>query len=519
MRQFFYFIFIVFLIACKKEPTSWNTEWTSPAAHGHLTLEDLLKPEYIAENDENYYTIVFNEPVYTFTIDTIVKLPDTSFVKKSAIAVSSINVNPGFYFTDDYDQEYELDQIQLKKVRIASGIIEVNVKCPWPGASLVTFTFPKITLGGVSFEQIFEMPAASISNPAVATRILNLAGYFIDLTGTDGNQINMLSADFVMGSNESVNSYTVTSSDSVEYTISFKNLKPDYAKGYFGQYYFSDTTGISLDFMKNVTSGAIDIDSIKLNLILRNGFNLIAQTKITSVAGHSSLNSSIVNLNFPMLGTSMNINPAAGNLYDYDPSEFPIEINNSNSNIINFLENLSDSLVLGYELEINPFGNVTGGSDEVFPGSAFELVVDAEFPLNFGADQLGLKDTFEIDYDNPENVYPENGKFELTYSNGFPVGGSVYFILLDENGAHLDTLSSSTSINSGIYNETTYLTTPSSGEVVFHLDESNILNLDLATKVVMFVSFSTHESQKVKIDSDAYFDFVLRSDIRLKIEI
>jgi hypothetical protein len=111
--------------------------------------------------------------------------------------------------------------------------------------------------------------------------------------------------------------------------------------------------------MKNITGGSINVDSINLVLTVKNGFNLIAQSTITSVKGMNSKTSSMVDLTFPMIQTSMNINPASGGLYDYVPSEYPIAINSSNSNLAPFIENMSDSIILGYELEINPFGNVT----------------------------------------------------------------------------------------------------------------------------------------------------------------
>ena len=520
MRKTLFILMVFAAIACKKkEPTTWQTDWSAPVAHGHLTINDLIPAEYTAVNSDNYVSIVYHKPVYTFSIDTLVDLPDTTIIKKSAIAFASLNVNPGFSFTDTYDQEYELDQIELKKVGIKSGTLEVLIKCPWPGASLVTFSFPKITKNAVPFQRVYSMPAASLANPAIAEEIVNLSGFMMDLTGTDGNLINTLSALFEMGSNETTSSYVVTDQDSIEYVISFKNLEPDYAKGYFGQYYFSDTVGISLNFMKNITSGQIDVDSIDMTLTVKNGFNLVAQSKITQVVGLNTKTSSLAGLNFPQLNTSMNINPASGGLYDYIPSQFPISINNSNSNIAAFIENMSDSILLGYELEINPFGNVSAGSDEVFPGSTFELFLDAEFPLAFGADAVTLVDTFKIDYKNPEEVYPKNGEFILAYTNGFPMQAGAFFQLMDANGTIIDIIQATEIINSGAYDQVSYATTPASGQVIFKLTEENVVNLDNATHVILNVAFSTDHSQKIKITADAYFDFVLKSNLKVNVSL
>jgi hypothetical protein len=182
MQKYLFFIFLVgSLVSCKKEPTTWETDWAAPIAHGHLTLDDIIPAEYLTTNSGNYISIVYHKPVYTFTVDTIVKLPDTTIVKKSAVAVSNLTVNPGFSYMDDYDQLYQLDQIELKKVRVSAGTIECEVRCPWPGASVVTFSFPKITSNAIPFERTYNLAAGSLANPAIASEIINIAGYYIDL--------------------------------------------------------------------------------------------------------------------------------------------------------------------------------------------------------------------------------------------------------------------------------------------------------------------------------------------------
>ena len=519
MRKIFIISLLsIFAFSCKKQPTTWESDWTAPVAYGHLTINDMLSSEYIETNSDNYLSLVYHKAIYSFSIDTLVDLPDTTIIKKSAVGVASLTVNPGFSYLDSYNQLYDLDQIELKKVVVKSGNLEVLIKCPWQGNSIVTFTFPKITLLGQPFVRTYQMAAASLVNPSIAQETIDLSNFEMDLTGTSGNLFNTLSANFEMGSNESVNSFTVTDTDSVEYIISFKSLVPLYAKGYFGQYSFADTIGFSLDFMKNITAGQINIDSLDLNITIKNGFNLVAQAKITKLTGINSNTNSTVDLNFPLLNSSLNINPATGGFYSYTPSQYPISINNVNSNIAPFVENLSDSLLLGYELDINPFGNVSGGSDEIFPGSTMELFLDAEFPLYFGASGVTLVDTFKINYERPNGVMPTTGNFVLKYTNAFPLEAQAKFYMLNESGAKIDSVSSSTFLNAGAYNSTTQLTSNANGSVVYNLSASNILNLELASHVVLNIIFSTDQAQMVKIDANSFFDFSLISNLNIKAE-
>lgn len=512
------FVFLlVALCACKKEPTSWQNDITAPIAHGHLTLEDIIPSQYLSTDAQNLYSIVYHEPVYTFTIDTLVKLPDTTIVKKSAISVSSITVNPGYSFADNYDQLYNLDQIEIKKVMVSQGEILVDIKCPWQGATTVKFSFPKITYQDNPFERVYNLPASTLSDPATANETIDISNYFLDLTGTDGNHINMLSAVFEMASNETTNSFNVSNTDSVEYNISFQNLKPAYAKGYFGQYLLADTVGFKLDFMRNITAGMIDLDSIDLSLTVKNGFNILAQSKINFIKGINSKTGNEVILTAPFINTNLNINPASGGFYDFVPSNYPVFVNTSNSNIIELIENLNDSIVLGYELNINPFGNTTGGSDEIFPGSKLELILNANYPLEVGADNLQITDTFKVDYKPGEDVYPENAIFELQYSNGFPIGASASIDLMNLSGDIIDTIDGAISINAGNYQSSTNLTTPTSGAIIFNVTSENLHNLSLSSHIILKITFNSSNTELVKINADAYLDFVLKTNVKLNI--
>lgn len=505
--------------SCRKEKTSWDSNWAAPIAHGHLTLSDLIDPKYQATNGDNYLSIVFQESVYSFTVDTLIDLPDTTIQKKLAVNVPNLTVSPGFTYGDVYDQAYVLDQIQLKEVIVSQGTVQMSIRSPWPGKTIVTINFPKIFDAGIPFIREFLLDAGSVSNPAVGSASINMAGFRMDLTGVNGNLYNLISGDINVASNETVNSFDITNQDSIEYDLTFKDMLPYYAKGYFGSYQLSDTTGIGLPFMNNVLGGMIDIDSIDLNIIIKNGFNLIAESKITLIEGINSKTNTNVPLSFPMLNNNININPASGGLYDYVPSEYPISINNTNSNVTDFIENLSDSILLGYELFINPFGNVTGGSDELFPGSTMDIFLDAEFPLSIGANDLAITDTFAISYTASENFSPKDSEIILDYENGFPIGAEASFYLLDENGVVISTIVSDSPIISGIYDSNTITTASSSGSAIFKLTEQDLINLDAAEKIAFIVSFTTDSGQKIKINADAFFDFNLRTNLNITLHL
>ena len=74
---------IAVLSACKKEKTNWDTAWEAPLAHGHLTINDMIPAEYTATNADDYLSLVIHEPVFGFSLDTLIQLPDTTVQEKN----------------------------------------------------------------------------------------------------------------------------------------------------------------------------------------------------------------------------------------------------------------------------------------------------------------------------------------------------------------------------------------------------------------------------------------------------
>lgn len=508
------------LISCRKEKTSWDSNWSAPLIHGSLTINDLIPQEYTATNMDGYLSLVYHDTAYSFSIDTLLDLPDTSV--QSVINVgqfSDITVEPGFAFTDDYGSDYDLGQIELKQVILGQGTAIMKVISPWAGQSLMTIEFPLIDEMGSPFSRTYPVPAGSQSDPVTVSGEVDMTGFDMDLRGLLGIAYNEVPANFIVVSDEETNSFVVTAADTVLIDVAFTDLVPRYAKGYFGQYELTDTVGFSLAPMKKIIDGTLDIDSVDIRVTVRNGFNLIAQSTITKLSGINTRTLNEVDLTFDQLGNPINLNPASGGLWSTVPSDYPIEINNLNSNVTEFIENLADSMSLGYSLFINPDGNVTAGSDELYPSSSLDLYVDAEFPLNFSANDLTLVDTFEISYDGVESVSPQNGEVRMTYTNGFPLEAGATFYLLDENDVILDSIFSTSPILSGSYDEVSYLTTASSGTVFYSVLGSTVENLELAKKLMLKVSFSTDEGGKIKIDANSFFDFNVKTNLQLTARI
>ena len=519
MKHLLYILGLFLLvISCKKEKTSWDSDWNTPLIHGTLTVNDLAFGNSVSQNTEGYASLFFDNTIFSFSLDTLIKLRDTTLIHKSASSISSLLLEPGSAInTTGIDQEYELGEIELKQVILKEGKLLLKIISPWQGKTTLTMTLPKTKDNtGAYFVKSYDIPAGSQTNTVEISDIIDLTDFDFDLTGTSGDLINNITADILVVSAEETNSFTVTNLDTVIISMSFEGLKPKYAKGYLGQYELSDTTTISIPQFNKIINGQLNLDSINLGLSVQNSFKLLSQSTIHLLKGDNTNTNNSVGLSFPLLNTSLNINPASGGFYDYMPSIFNIPIHSGNSNVLGFMQNLPNSVDIGYSIHINPFGNSSAGNDEYFPNSTFNLNLKGDFPLHFGLDNLTLVDTFSLKINDLDFI--NSGKIVIDYQNKFPIGAIAHLVLIDANNTILDTLTANSPIIGWQGSSTTSLE-PDKQKATFNLSENSISNLRNSKQLVLQISFSTYQSNMIKLNVDDYFKFNLFSDLNLTLKL
>jgi hypothetical protein len=157
------------------------------------------------------------------------------------------------------------------------------------------------------------------------------------------------------------------------------------------------------------------------------------KSKITQVQ-NTNHQGSTVNLSAPCIGQNLFLAPATGTWNALNPSTQQLAINSSNSNIEGLLENLGSTLNLGYEVTLNPNGNLNGGWDEIFSTSRIKVELHAQMPLQLQADQLTLVDTFAISLkQNQQKTHVIGGYFQVDVANAFPLQSQLKLTFLSEN--------------------------------------------------------------------------------------
>ncbi len=517
-------LLVVLAVSCKKKDTSWNSDWMAPIVNDTLSLKNLVNDSTLAAGP-SYYELDLDRTIFDFGIEDIVDIPDTQIVQSFSIATASINVPPGFSFVNDIEEHtLNVQDIQLKKIRVSQGTINVKVFNPLVTKAFFTVKLPGVTKNGVLFEENYQVAAGSPSNPSFATAVLDISGYEIDLTGTDGADYNLLQSQLIVSSDPAGPSITVSNTQQFNLEANFQNIKVDYARGYFGNKVFEEVKDINIDLLNAYAGGTIDIPSPTVQFEVTNGLKLPARILLNAVS-NTNYTGNTVSLIGSQIGTPVFIDPATGSWNSLVNSVETVTFNGSNSNVENYLENLGKKHSIDYKIDLNPWGNSSGGWNEVFPNSRLTVKLKAQMPLSIEADGLTLRDTFNFELDqNLDKTHIESGILVLNAENAFPFSSNIKLSFMDEYGSVLHTIVGSEDIASSLFGNFDASSSLWKNKSELQLLFSDALIKDLAKirKVIVQTEFNTPDpitgnNQQQSIPVGAFLAVKLKAKFNLKV--
>jgi hypothetical protein len=518
------FLGIFLLFSCHKEKTTWDSNWVAPLVNDTLSLKNLVNDSTLTTGLSTFYQVDLTRTILNLGIEDIVSIPDTLISHNFNIAVPSLSVPPGFSIVNEIE-EHSIgnNSVQLKKIRVSNGVIKMEVFNPVNTKTFFTVQLPGVSKNGVEFQEQYQVPAGTNSNPGRVVASLDISGYDLLLTGISGGDYNILQSRLVVATDPAGPAVTVTNSQVFKVDAEFKNIKIDYARGYFGHKIVSDTSTYTIDFLNNVTAGTVDLPAVNLQFEITNGMKIDAKALLTTVS-NTNYQGNTVNLTNSQIGVPIYIDQATGNWTSITNSTTSIAFDGMNSNLEAYLENLGKTHTIGYKLELNPFGNVSGGWNEIFPNSRLKVKIKAQMPLAIGADGLTLRDTFDFDIKQDlEKSHVESGMLVLNVSNAFPLSSSVKLYLMNTNGTVIHTVIGSSEIASSLYGSID----PSDGkrkmssEVNFILTEAMLDDLENITNIAVETQFNTPDpttslNNQVLIPVGAFLAVKLKAKLVLK---
>lgn len=528
MKHTIYFILLgilTFSTSCRKENVSWESDWVIPIVNDSLDLSNLVNDSTLAIDGAGNYIVDLHRNLIDIGISDFVAIPDTTIEEIFVLTLSEWNFPAGYQFINEIrDDQMTIEDAELKKIGIRSSWVDIYVQNPVPTKVFLTIELPSFISGGVHFNQTYEIPPKVGDVNGIFEISVPLNNYMADLSGVDGNSFNILSSRLSVLTDPDGPAVLMTDDDVTIVRAKFRNIVLDYARGYFGNQVIADTSSFNVDFFNSILSGSIDIPTTSMDITVENGMKFDAIGRI-DYARNTNAEANLVNLTGSSIGSTFVVDQALGTPTTLAPSSTTLSFNSSNSNIEEYIENLGSKHEIAFTLETNPWGNTSGGWNEVFWNSRFKLNLDASLPLMIGSNDLVVSDTFDFKVSqNQEASRVISGALVLMAENAFPIEGSVKLKLLNANGNVEHVVVGSSSIRSSVYgsaNASGVQTTKS--EVRFELTSEMVEKLENYKNIVVETTFTTPNlsgsNVQQTIPSSAFLGVKLRGDFKLKAEI
>jgi hypothetical protein len=444
---FILLIFTLFLSSCKKENTVWETDWSAPVINDSLSLNNLVNDSTL-ENVSGYYVVDLERTLLDRGVNDVLVIPDTTISKNNTFPFNFTAFAGTEFLAEESENDLGYGDVELKEIIPSKGVIEFTLRNPIESSAIFTLELVGAEKNGMPFSESVFAAAGTMANPSVTTASIDITGYSIDLTGIQGNERNILTSKVSVTAQENVQ---ILTSHVLQIDVSLKGIELAYARGYFGNQIVSDTTDFNLDVMNMVQSGTVDVPGSTIKFEIENGIKVGASALLTQLSSENS-SGNVLDLSHPQIGTAFTLNPATGGWNGITPSIKEITFDQSNSNLEQFIENLGSKYTAGYKVEINPWGNVSAGSDEIYPDSRFKVRAHANLPLAIGMDNLAVQDTFPVDLiQTSTTARVTKGELLLKARNAFPISSNVRLIMLNANKAVLHTIDGTEIIQSAEY--------------------------------------------------------------------
>ena len=433
------------LSACQKaaDETRWDVDVAVPLVRVTLDIGDLLGDTLISADGQGNVSLVHTARLFELGLDTLLELPDTMirlrYPEYNIPPGSTFDLTPGAPFTgSDQSTHFDLQDLQLRELRVRSGTLGMAFVNREGSVINGQFALPGATLGGAPLAWSPSIPAGSSSAPATLSQNFPLNGYSIDLRGPGYNEVNTLAMDLSLTNASAV---TIGSADSVEAFVSYQDIEPRYVRGYFGQHELDiDPDTSELDAFDGL-SGLLDLDQVTATLRITNGIGMDARARINSIHSLNSATGIVVPLTHTITAGPLNLDRALDLGNTFQPAVNSWTMNNGNSNIDAFIENLPDAIAYDLDVTADPLGDVSNGNDFLYDDSRITADLDVDIPLNIIATNLTLSRRMPVELSGTlEHHALQSGTLHVFVENRFPFSAQVMLSQETQEGTVINTI-------------------------------------------------------------------------------
>ncbi len=408
---------------------------------------------------------------------------------------------------------------KLKRAATKSGFVDVTVESTAPDTIFFKYKIWDAKIGNDTFVVNAKTLPAPEGTTSKQTFTYNLDGFDLNLSGENGDSSNFFRSQLIASFDSTGRLVEINGNDSIRITIKVYNVKPSYAKGYFGKTDFKVGPGdIAISTFKGIKSGKLDFDEIKMKLKISNGAGIPCKLILEDISAQNTVSNSSQKLILQNSLDQVSIKGATETPFSF--TETNVEINKTNSNLTDFINVFPNKISYTGTLTTNPDGD--DGSFSNFLSSESNVVanLDIEIPLSFIATDLALTDTIDFitsSIKTPENI--KSGIFSLIVENGFPLSLNMKLYLLDENDVVFDELITTQPVLPAITNAAGRVTEKKYNKLDYVFDQTRFKNIFKAKKILVIADFSTPTDNKFyKLYSDYSIDIKMVGDFKYTLD-
>ncbi len=424
-------LLIIAVWGCRKK-VEWESNWVLPLFHHELKL-DKLENDSTLVKDGGYYSVQLRRQLIDLNLSNFVSIPDTLIEYVKYLQLTNLQVPPGFEFMNTVQEHrLELQDLQLKNISLASGRIEFSLENPIETSIHIKLILPGVERNGTTLERDYVIGPKTASGNGKISSTIDLTNFRMNLKGIVGNAFNILQSKIIIRTSEAGDPILVTNQDGFVVKARFKDIKLNYAKGYFGNKTFRDIQDFDFDLMRIIQSGTVDLPSTQVKFNIENGIKVDVAAKLDALVSTGAVAS--VPMTGSVMGNTIHIQSATNSGGSLQPYRKSIVFNSSNSNVESFIANLGYKYNINYELKINPFGNLTGGWNEIFENKGIKVGLEVDMPLVIGLNQLVLQDTVPLNVEmTKDKTHVEDGELIIAFENAYPISIGLVLKFLDAN--------------------------------------------------------------------------------------
>ncbi|HKC68061.1 MAG TPA: hypothetical protein VKG26_07510 [Bacteroidia bacterium] len=532
---------------CKRSPTTWEDDVVAPLATGSLTLANLFPDTTIKTNTDSSLKIAFETSLINYQLDSLLKIPDTTVTTSFTfpglngyIITPNENIPTNLTSTTNVTENvYNLPNgIQLKKAIVKQGKIHYLMTNTVYQPLVYHYQLLSATKNNHILDTIFNLPKAdSVTGQThPISGFIDLAGYTIDFTGMNHSSFN--TTDEIDSVHIAPNAQPIGhiyNNQGFNAQFTFEGIVPQYAVGYFGSQSIAvgpDTANFTA--FNTIKKGLLNLNSANVNVNIVNQFGVTMKANISQLASINTNNPSVTTLtctngqlNNLIVPLAFDNNGPNNPVVNISPGLLSINLNNSNSNIKDFIGNLPNRLSYKLTAQINPpfgpnggNGNQSGNNDFGYYGTGFSANLSMDVPLYFSASNLMLADTVSLNVSNVSQLQNVNkGNLILTATNQYPFSIYLTAVLLDENKQPIDNLFSNPSlIEAPALDANGKVISPLKSRLLIPLNPQKITNVQKARYVAYSATFNTaNQPTQVKFYSNYTLDLLLTADLNYTI--